>query len=369
MPLISIIVPIYNAEYTLCRCIDSILIQSYTDFELLLIDDGSLDHSGVICDEYATKDRRVRVLHKENGGVSSARNLGIAQAQGEWITFIDSDDYVHTEFLLNLVKSLDAEWILGGYKETKGSMVCPQSYLYRGDEIIIFCNKYNGSHIVRACWGGLYRYEIIQRYKITFSTDIRYGEDTLFNSRYVIYCNSIRVVNDCGYIYCNDTINENKYKLTSGEISRTLSEIIKYRNSLEEIYDLKLEDNSDAIIFLNKYPIDEFTQYPSLMDYYLLCKKCYPNMSWSAFYSDDICSPIIRLISILKRLIDAGEDKEFLRYCEIANIVCGSIDKCPKFKYKDFYIWYFLLKTKNYEVLNFIMNFYFSVKRIIYRIK
>ena len=92
MSKISIIVPIYNTEQYLPRCIDSILSQSLTDFELLLIDDGSIDGSGAICDAFAEKDNRVRVFHKENGGVSSARNLGLNEAKGEWVCFVDSDD-------------------------------------------------------------------------------------------------------------------------------------------------------------------------------------------------------------------------------------------------------------------------------------
>ena len=91
-PKISVIVPVYNVEKYLRRCIDSILSQTFSDFELLLIDDGSKDKSGEICDEYAAKDARVRVFHKENGGVSSARNLGLDNAKGDWITFSDSDD-------------------------------------------------------------------------------------------------------------------------------------------------------------------------------------------------------------------------------------------------------------------------------------
>lgn len=82
--MISVIVPVYNAEKTLRRCIDSILVQSYTDFELLLVDDGSTDSGGAICDEYAEKDTRVRVFHKSNGGVSSARNLGLDNCWGGW---------------------------------------------------------------------------------------------------------------------------------------------------------------------------------------------------------------------------------------------------------------------------------------------
>lgn len=91
-PQISIIVPVYNAGRFLDKCVTSILSQSFSDFELLLVDDGSKDDSGVLCDLYAQKDARVKVFHKENGGVSSARNLGLDNAKGEWIAFVDSDD-------------------------------------------------------------------------------------------------------------------------------------------------------------------------------------------------------------------------------------------------------------------------------------
>ena len=103
---VAIIVPVYNVEKYLQRCIESILTQTETDFELLLIDDGSKDKSGLICDEYAQKDERVNVIHKENGGVSSARNLGIEKANGEWICFIDADDYVRQDFLSNIQQYL-----------------------------------------------------------------------------------------------------------------------------------------------------------------------------------------------------------------------------------------------------------------------
>lgn len=92
--LISIIVPVYNTEKYLDQCIQSVLAQTYTNWELLLIDDGSTDSSGAICDKYAAEDKRIRVFHKENGGVSSARNLGLDNAQGEWISFVDADDWI-----------------------------------------------------------------------------------------------------------------------------------------------------------------------------------------------------------------------------------------------------------------------------------
>ena len=103
MAKISIIVPVYHTAKYLHRCIESVLAQTFTDWEMLLIDDGSTDDSAIICDEYAAKDERIRVFHKENGGVSSARNLGLDHAQGEWITFIDADDWVEPEMLAKML--------------------------------------------------------------------------------------------------------------------------------------------------------------------------------------------------------------------------------------------------------------------------
>ena len=109
MPKISVIVPVYNAKKYLHQCVESILSQSFADFELLLVNDGSTDGSGAICDEYVQKDSRVRVLHKENGGVSSARNLGLDNARGEWISFVDADDWLELNMYESLYKSATEE--------------------------------------------------------------------------------------------------------------------------------------------------------------------------------------------------------------------------------------------------------------------
>ncbi len=106
MPEISVIVPVYRVEPYLRQCVDSILSQTFTDFELILVDDGSPDNCGAICDEYALKDSRVRVIHKQNGGLSDARNAGIDMAKGEFLTFIDSDDLVAPEYLNRLYRSI-----------------------------------------------------------------------------------------------------------------------------------------------------------------------------------------------------------------------------------------------------------------------
>lgn len=125
MPLISVIVPVYKVEPYLSRCIDSILSQTFTDFELILIDDGSPDNCGKICDEYAQKDNRIQVIHKENGGLSSARNAGIdwvfANSNSQWLTFIDSDDWIHPQYLellLSGANSTNTDICVCEYTET-----------------------------------------------------------------------------------------------------------------------------------------------------------------------------------------------------------------------------------------------------------
>ena len=114
MPEVSIIVPVYNVEKYINRCVDSVLAQTFTDFELILVDDGSSDNSGAICDTFADMDVRVKVIHKVNDGVSSARNVALDIAKGEYIVFIDSDDAVSPMYINELIqyKNYDFDWNL-----------------------------------------------------------------------------------------------------------------------------------------------------------------------------------------------------------------------------------------------------------------
>ena len=125
--LISIIVPIYNVEKYLKKCIDSIINQTYKNLEIILVDDGSPDNCGKICDEYAKKDNRIKVIHKENGGVSSARNVGVENATGEYIGFVDSDDYIEKdmyEVLINNLKKENADIsIISNYEVYKNKII------------------------------------------------------------------------------------------------------------------------------------------------------------------------------------------------------------------------------------------------------
>ena len=118
-PTVSIIVPVYNAEHTISRCIESILNQKYTDFELLLVNDGSTDRSGAICDAYAARDSRVRVIHKENSGVSDTRNTALNQAKGTYLQFLDSDDWITPDATSSLVRTAESGSCGGGERSMR----------------------------------------------------------------------------------------------------------------------------------------------------------------------------------------------------------------------------------------------------------
>ena len=124
MPRLSIIVPVYKVEKYIHKCVDSILNQTFTDFELILVDDGSPDNCGRICDEYAEKDSRVRVIHKENGGLSDARNYGIDAAEGSILGFVDSDDMIDNDMYDQMIRFLDNNEL---------DIVCCDTYLVRGN--------------------------------------------------------------------------------------------------------------------------------------------------------------------------------------------------------------------------------------------
>ena len=199
MCIVSIIVPVYNTDKYLSPCIESILGQIFSDFELLLINDGSTDNSGKICDEYAEKDSRIRVFHKENGGVSSARNIGLDNAKGEWVYFVDSDDELLPGGLKLLTNGIsgDCDLVLGGYNiyNDAGGLV---TTFPEGERLILPKEKslttiyqfHSDSYpyLGYMCLH-LFRSEIIYEKGIRFDTDITIKEDTLFTVKYICRSN------------------------------------------------------------------------------------------------------------------------------------------------------------------------------------
>ena len=191
--LVSIIVPVYNSGQYLPRCIDSILNQSYRDLELLLVDDGSKDDSGSICDAYTEKDSRVRVFHKENGGVSSARNLGLQEAKGEWVCFVDSDDELLPEGLQTMVRGVSEEvdLVMAGYYELEGESLQTDTSSFGKDGIIdrneALLMMYPSADMpyMGYPWGKLFKRTLVSDNKVSFDEHIRIKEDTLFVVEYL----------------------------------------------------------------------------------------------------------------------------------------------------------------------------------------
>lgn len=239
-PHISIIVPVYKTESYLRKCIDSIVTQSFNNFELLLIDDGSPDESGRICDEYAEKDSRIRIFHKENGGVSSARNLGLDNAKGIWITFIDSDDYIEGNFF-NVIENVDNyDLIISGYEreydsEMKNSVIDVEGCANSRIEVLAYLNNNIRNEICRVPWSKFFKAEIVQKYHIRFDTRIRFGEDTIFNFTYFQYVNSLICTTRGRYIYklFSDYSAANKYKCDALMITTLRDELFNLYFGME----------------------------------------------------------------------------------------------------------------------------------------
>lgn len=201
-PVISVIVPVYNAERWLRRCVDSILGQTFTDFELLLIDDGSKDGSGAICDEYAARDSRIRVFHKPNGGVSSARNLGLGNARGEWITFVDADDYLLPQWSEVFKQDfVNTDIIIFGIQsENTSGVIKEYSYSFKGKPNI-WVESPQSQHMQGALWNKYFRTDIIKKQDIRLDTRLKFREDEEFVLRYLTYCNRVVVFPVIGYHY------------------------------------------------------------------------------------------------------------------------------------------------------------------------
>ena len=215
-PKISVIVPVYKAEKYLHRCVDSILTQSFSDFELILVNDGSPDNSGAICDEYAKKDNRVRVFHKENGGVASARNLGLDNALGEWITFIDADDYIEKGFL-NIPDCTKEDLLIQNYifEGDRNKIKRFEKSTIQEDRILGFINENIHEEWLRAPWAKFFKGEIIKNNNIKFPIDIKIGEDTVFVLDYLYYTKSVHFISSANYVYLFDTNWANKYTLSA----------------------------------------------------------------------------------------------------------------------------------------------------------
>lgn len=236
-PKISIIVPIYNAQKTIERCIDSILNQDFSDFELILIDDGSKDNSGEICDTYAGKDQRVRVIHKENSGVSASRNLALREAKGEYLQFLDADDWITPNATRLLVESMETNGcdmviadfyrVIGERLSHKGSI--DEDGVLSREEFANNMMENPADFYYGVLWNKLYKRSIIEKYQLCMNPKISWCEDFMFNLEYIRHCENIFVLKVPIYYYV-----KTKGSLVSQSMS--LTKTIKTKMMVFEYY-------------------------------------------------------------------------------------------------------------------------------------
>lgn len=202
--LISIVVPVYNAEPFLSECIESILNQTYTNFELLLINDGSIDNSATICKKYCNCDSRIRYFEKSNEGVSATRNIGLKYAVGCYVTFIDSDDIVKSDYLHSLIGYNNSDLVISGFISQYNDKIIRE---VRFPNSTIDLNKYSPILdkilIFGTPWAKLFKLEILRKYNIHFNPELSLHEDHLFYFEYIKHIHIITTTDKVQYIYIN----------------------------------------------------------------------------------------------------------------------------------------------------------------------
>lgn len=223
MSKISIIIPIYNAEDYLQECLDSIVMQDFQDFEVLMINDGSTDNSFAIMEKRSKNDNRFRVINQPNGGASSARNKGIKESKGDYICFVDADDKLTTDFLSSMYQKAGLyDLIITGMQYTDRQE--HKDMLQQGEYSIANIGELLTKHLMSICFNSvcakLFRHDIIIKNNMSFDTHLKYGEDAPFCQTYLSYCKSIYIDGDCKYIYRFNHVafdHLKKFKMTAEE--------------------------------------------------------------------------------------------------------------------------------------------------------
>ena len=231
--MITIIIPMYNAKLYIEKCVESIIQQTYNNIEIIIVDDGSTDGSKTLCDELVQKDSRIHVIHKPNGGVSSARNRGLEVAKGENVMFVDADDYLKPDLCDKLLAKIEeADLVIGGYEQvTKaGSIMCciQDSVIDLRENLDEYFEEVFEKNAFNSPFAKLYKKEILGKQK--FQEDIALGEDFLFNLEYMRKCHKVAVVNTASYIY--NCLNENS--ATKKFRERDFSSIVLHYNAMRK---------------------------------------------------------------------------------------------------------------------------------------
>lgn len=270
-PAVSLIVPVYNAEPYLRRCVDSILNQEFRDFELLLVNDGSQDASGAICDIYASMDRRVFVIHKENSGVSDSRNRAIAQARGTYLQFLDSDDWITpdaTKLLVRAAMTHHCDMVIADFYRVVGERVS-----HKGDieEDTVLSREEFAGHMMEnpadfyygVIWNKLYRRDLIEKHHLRMNTELNWCEDFMFNLEYILHAETFYALKAPIYYYVKRKGSLVSQNVTIGNAIRMKLRVFEYYNNfykhvLDEkdyeknrlqVYRFLLDSAKDGMVF------------------------------------------------------------------------------------------------------------------------
>ena len=280
--LVSVIVPVYKSENYLCRCVDSILAQTYTNLEIILVDDGSPDNCGKICDEYATNDSRIKVIHKENGGVSSARNAGLNSFTGEYLTFIDSDDYVEKTYVESLIGNMDdkTDIVICMHRVVTHNQEIKQEFLDCNEITSVIVDE-NFDFMAKTVNFGilckLFKKDVIRG--LSFREDIYHGEDALFCAQAYVRTGEIKYIPDCLYSYVFYEESLSHCAVTMKSLT-----VLDAWNSIYQLFpESSISYNTCALEYVNKcFWIYASTLFPRQAD------KSLTNYVYSIICSDSI---------------------------------------------------------------------------------
>lgn len=293
--MVSVVIPVYQAAGHLENCLKSILNQTHKNKEIILIDDGSVDGSAKICDDYAARYREIRCIHQKNKGVSCARNLGINMAQGQYILFVDSDDYVDENYLKDAVMAMQHENIdmyLCGFQAVrkKGNIVERKQYplLDEGEQLVANIGfdfiKLFQSNVLHAIGTKVYRMDIIEKYGIRFEENWKYYEDVFFCLNYLYHCNRIYIQKKVMYFYQTDIANS----LSKHKNNRKYENVHDTYRLLARLIKLDRCDNKKKELFYKLYLDDINTllrlKLASQKYYNILINRLYKKFSKDSLY-------------------------------------------------------------------------------------
>ncbi|MCF2653180.1 glycosyltransferase family 2 protein [Anaeromassilibacillus senegalensis] len=329
--MVSVIIPVYNIEVYLRECVESVLAQTYENFELILVDDGSKDNSPAICDEFAQLDSRVVVIHKENEGPSATRNRGIEAAQGEFIVFVDSDDRIHPQMLEKMTAAMtryQTDLCICGFERFRDGWkqrvrISPYSLLIfqSKQELASVYKKANTNMFGVSIWAKMYRAQIIKDNNIRFSEDIDYEEDCCFNIDYFQYVTTTSVLRDYFYFY-----RQMEQSLSKGYRKDTYKFLVNgYRRRKEFMENLGMATGGVDAIFLivikttlmkifvaDLSKEEKFREYKEVIDF-----------EESRMVSEQAVRSKVRLTRMLSKAIVAESPKRIHNVLEIWKVVHG----------------------------------------------